>query len=265
MKGSTFKKARILMDSPPQDVAVLLVHGLNGLRYDFDDVAAHLRTQGYAAEQVLLPGHEVHARVAINYGWQDWTQAVAEHFNDMAGRYRRVVVVGHSMGGALALHLAARDHRVAAVATLCAPAMLHPGLFPLVRFARYLMPFMPILREDISDPRERRMYRSRKVSQWVSVAPMHTLLAVLPALRDDLAHVCCPTLVMGARNDHVVPLRDAAIIYYGIASRRKKIIVLNRSWHVVTRDVERHIVTDHLVNFLATMRDADHTNEQIVV
>jgi carboxylesterase len=173
-------------------------------------------------------------------------------------------VVGHSMGGALALHLAARDRRVAAVATLCAPAMLYPGLFPLVRVARYLFPYMPILREDISDPQERKRYRSHKVSQWVSVAPVHTLLEVLPALREDLPKVQCPTLVMGARNDHVVPLRDAAIIYYGIQSPRKKLVVLNRSWHVVTRDVERHLVTAHLVDFLAGVHhEHDMHPEQI--
>lgn len=238
------------------DIACLLVHGLNGIRYDFDDIAAHLRTEGFATEQVLLPGHEVHAHVARKFGWRDWTRAVQEHFNHLAARHRRVVVIGHSMGGALALHLAAREPRVAAVAALCAPTALHPGLMPIIRFSRRVLPYMPVVREDIRDPVERRAYRHHKVSQWVSLAPLHTLLQELPAVRASLPQVQCPTLLIGARNDHVVPIRDAYIIYNSIGSRHKQLFVLERSYHVVTRDVEREIVTDHIMAFLERMRAA---------
>jgi carboxylesterase len=235
-------------------IACLLVHGLNGLRYDFDDIAAHLRAQGYATEQLLLPGHEVHVREAGRFGWRDWTRAMQEQFDRLAAQHQRVVVIGHSMGGALALHLAAREPRVAAVAALCAPTALHPGLMPIVRLSRRLLPYMPLVREDIRDPAERRAYRRHKVSQWVSLAPLHTLLQELPALRAALPQVRCPTLLIGARNDHVVPVRDAYIIYNSIGSRYKQLFVLERSWHMVTRDVESEIVTDHIMAFLERMR-----------
>lgn len=242
---------------PPHDIACLLVHGLNGLRYDFDEIAVQLQARGYGAAQVLLPGHEVHHRVASNYGWDDWTAEVQQQFDALAQRYRRVVVIGHSMGGALALHLATREPRVTAVAALCAPTALHAGLVPVVRLGRYLMPFIPVFREDISDPWERHTYRRRKVTQWVSLAPLHTLLQVLPALRQDLHRVQCPTLLIAARNDHVVPVHDAYIIYNAISARHKQLFVLERSWHVVTRDVERDIVTDHILHFLEGLRVSD--------
>jgi carboxylesterase len=134
------------MERIASDTACLMIHGLNGLRYDFDDIAAQLRAHGYGTEQVLLPGHEVHHRVAIKFGWDDWAAAVQGRFTALAQRYRRVVVIGHSMGGALALHLAACEPRVAAVAALCAPTTLHAGLVPAVRLGRHLVPYVPVLR-----------------------------------------------------------------------------------------------------------------------
>jgi carboxylesterase len=95
------------------------------------------------------------------------------------------------------------------------------------------------------------------VTQWVSLAPLHTLLQVLPALRQELPKVQCPTLLIAARNDHIVPVRDSYITYNAISARQKQLFVLERSWHVVTRDVERHIVTDHILRFLEGLHAHD--------
>lgn len=231
-------------------VACLMVHGLNGSPHDFEDVAAHLEEQCITTERVLLPGHEMTAREAERFGWNDWTEYVHASFTRLADKHACVAIVGHSMGGALALHVAARDPRVAAVATLCAPAELHTGLVSVVGLGRFVMPYLPVFREDISDRLVRHSYRQRKVSQWVSLAPMYTLLRALPALRAELPKVCCPALIMAARNDHVVPVRDGRYIFSHIGSTAKELVILDRSWHVVTRDVERETVTAHLARFL---------------
>ena len=136
---------------PDRDIACLLVHGLNGSPYDFDDVAMQLRALGYPTHQLLLPGHDVLARVAVRYGWDDWSLALHESFNELARRHRRVVVIGHSMGGTLGLHVAACDDRVAGIVSLCAPVSLHAGLRPIVRMGKVVLPFVPIMREDIRD------------------------------------------------------------------------------------------------------------------
>ncbi|MBA3825120.1 MAG: alpha/beta fold hydrolase, partial [Ktedonobacterales bacterium] len=132
------------MEAPPlPDIACLLVHGLNGIRYDFDEIAQVLQDHGYATDQLLLPGHEVHAREARQFGWNDWSDALRDRFEEMLKQHARVVVIGHSMGGSLALSLAERDPRVAALVSLCAPTHLHASLVPIVRLGRYVLPYLP--------------------------------------------------------------------------------------------------------------------------
>ncbi|HKD74238.1 MAG TPA: alpha/beta fold hydrolase, partial [Ktedonobacterales bacterium] len=182
--------------------------------------------------------------------WQDWLHAAMERFDQLARRYHHVAVVGHSMGGALALTLAARDRRVAGIATLCAPAEMHPALPPLVRIGRHVVPYIPIISEDISDRVERRLYRQRKMAIWAPVAPIHTLMEALPRVRAELAQVICPALVVAARRDHVVPMRDGLFVHQNIGSADKELIILERSWHVVMRDVERENISTRILAFL---------------
>jgi len=237
-------------DSGSEGIACLLVHGLNGSPYDFNDLAVHLHERGIITENILLPGHDIHHRDAALYGWRDWLKAVKDGFERLTRTHKHVVIVGHSMGASLALAVAAHDVRVAGIVSLCAPAELHAGLLPIVGVGRHIVHYLPVIREDISDRMERRAYRRRKVTHWAPIAPMHTLLQALPLLRADLSQISCPTLVVAARRDHVVPMRDGQYVYEHISSFDKELLILDRSWHVVMRDVERIIVTDHITGFL---------------
>ena len=239
--------------------ACLLVHGLNGSPYDMKDLATHLQQHGIAAETVLLPGHDIHHRPAARFGWDDWLGAVRQRFDDLAQRHEKVTIVGHSLGGALAISVAAHDPRVAAIATLCAPMELYPGLHSLLNVSRHITPYFPIFREDISDRVERTTYRRRKVTNMIPIAPLRTLLRALPAVRVALTRITCPVLVIAARNDHVVPMRDGLFVYQHIGSPDKELVILDRSWHMVTRDVEREAVATNVTAFLLRVANGDST------
>jgi carboxylesterase len=118
-----------------------------------------------------------------------------------------------------------------------------------VAAARHVAPYLPAWGEDIRDRKGARLRYRREVYRWTSTAALHTLLRALPQLRRRLPDVRVPALVIAARHDHVVPVRDGREAYALIGSERKELVVLHESFHAVTKDVERHAVNAHVLAF----------------
>lgn len=104
----------------PDDVPAVYVHGLSGSATNWTDLAGLLAPRA-AGTAVDLPGFGHSPPLAV----PDWSpQAHADALLCfLAGRNRRVHLVGNSMGGALAIEVAARRPELVASLTLVSPAV----------------------------------------------------------------------------------------------------------------------------------------------
>jgi carboxylesterase len=234
---------------PAKPVAgVLLVHGLNGSQKDFAEMEALLLARGMVVVNMLLPGHGNKVREMLSTGWSDWSQAVYNELCALKQRCDVVFLVGHSLGGALALHVAAHEE-VAGIVSICSPSHLHPGLKVAVRIGKYITPLLPTLREDVRDREGRRRYR-RDGYRWTPMRPVESMLLFLPHLREELPGITAPALIMTSIHDHVVPTRDGRDIYRRIGSREKHLVTFHRSYHVVMKDHDREEVFAKTLAFI---------------
>jgi carboxylesterase len=228
--------------------AVLLIHGFNGEPLDMEELEARLRARGHATRNLLLPGHGTHVREFARMTFADWSGAVEGAARELLREHRRLLVMGHSMGGALTLHLAAREPRVAGIVALCPPLRMFPGQFEFAARLRHVLPYLPTIREDVYDPGARYRY-DRHAYHWTPVAAAHSLFSHLPRLRGELAHIHCPALVVVAQKDHVVPAGDGIEIFRRLGTNDRELMVLERSYHVVMKDVEREDVFQRVEAF----------------
>lgn len=236
----------------PRGVCVL-THGINGLPDDLEELGAALRERGYATESLTLPGHRTTIHDFARHGWDEWLAAVEGAADgalakEAANGGRPVFLIGHSLGAALTLAAAVRRPNLGGVVAMCPPVRLAYALEPAMGALRRVTPFVPALGEDIRDLR-RRLGPRRPIYRWSSTAAMHSLVRALPGLRRQLPDVTSPALVIAARHDHVVPVRDGREAYELLGAERKRLVVLGRSFHAVARDVERHLVFEHVSTF----------------
>ncbi len=227
----------------------ILIHGINGSPEDMDDLGATLEAQGFEPRNLLLPGHGTTVRDFARYGWDEWKLAVEQAVDDALCCQRPVVVIGHSLGAALALAVASERPRLSGVVALCPPVRLSDPLALAVAAARRVTPYLPAWSEDIRDRKGARARYRRDVYRWTSTQALHTLMNALPRLRRQLPAVTVPALIVAARHDHVVPVRDGREAYELLGSERKELVVLHHSFHAVTKDVERHIVAERVSAF----------------
>src|SRR5947207_5855816 len=173
------------MDTPPTShdtshslnkpaIGVLLVHGLNGSRRDFAELELALQDRGMLTNNMLLPGHGTHIREVLSLGWQDWADAVRAELIALKQRCDVVFIVGHSLGGSLALHMAAHEE-VAGIVIMCAPLHMHPLVHLGVHIAKHFTAMVPTIRKDVHDLGARHKY-ARDSYHWTSMRPVASLL-----------------------------------------------------------------------------------------
>lgn len=226
---------------------VLLVHGFTGSPADMRPMGEFLHAQGLTVSAPLLPGHATEPADLNRTSWAEWYGAARNALDELSARTRHVFACGLSMGGVLSLHLAAHA-RLDGVATLASGLRPKDWRVPLVPVLKYVMAFdVKSTGEDIKDPEARGNFLG--YSCWPTWG-VHELLKLNRHVREDLPDVRCPLLVIHARDDHVVPVEDAAIIVAETGSRSKRQVILENSWHVVTLDYERERVQREVFEFI---------------
>jgi carboxylesterase len=232
----------------------VLVHGFNGEPVDMGQLEDRLGDEGFATRNLLLPGHGTSPRDFAVHGWDDWFGHVLSATRAALARGERVVVIGHSMGAGVSLAVAAQEPRVEGVVALCPPLRLNPRVGRLVALTRRVLPYIPSWGEDVRDWRGARERYRRNAYHLTATATIHDLFSALPRLEAALPDVRCPALIVCARHDHVVPVRDGIATHQLVGSSEKELLVLDRSYHAVTKDVERHIVFERVSRFCQRVR-----------
>ncbi len=227
-------------------VGCLLIHGFMGTPWEMLELGQYLADRQVTALGIRLEGHATRVQDLAHTDWHDWWESARAGLWEIRGLCDQVFVVGQSMGGDLALHLAAH-YPVDAVAALGAPIRLQNPLVRLVRPAKYLVPYVNST-EDIHDP----VAKARQPSyRQIPLRSLESLTDLLRHLDDDLGEVRVPALVIQSRLDRLVPPSNALYIFDHISSADKRLVWLEHGGHVVTVDYDKSIVFDEIHHFIA--------------
>ncbi|CAN5743160.1 MAG: alpha/beta fold hydrolase [Actinomycetota bacterium] len=217
---------------PPGDVGILVVHGFTGNPVSLRPLAEGLAERGFAVALPRLPGHGTRWQDLQRTTWHDWVREAAAAFQHLRSTTRAQVLVGLSMGGAIALHLA--QTRAAEVAGL---VLINPWLYssdrrlkalPLLKLA---VPAIPGVGNDICKPGG-----DEKPYPKVPLKALASVLALQRQVRERLPQVLAPTLILTSRHDHVVEPANSALVLDSIGSPDSEQRWLEHSYHVATLD-----------------------------
>jgi len=233
-----------------REIGVVCVHGFTGTPYEMRYLGEQLAHAGFTVHGVRLPGHGTRVDDLDATRWTDWADAVEDAFDTLAMLCRRVAVVGQSLGGLLALHLASRRPDVAAVGSLATPLWLDGLSGRVARWAAdgVLQRIRAIPKLYGSDCRDRRTRRENPCYDAIPTRALAELATFMKVTDDALERVTQPVLVLHARKDHTAPVACAAEIAKRTHARRTRI--LERSYHLIAADVERDIVAAEVTTFL---------------
>ena len=223
---------------------VLLIHGFTGTPAEMRLLGEHLHEKGFTVLAVRLPGHGTEIQDMESTTWRHWYGAALDGLHLLTVLCNEINVVGLSMGGLLALKLAA-EYPVARVAALSAPIFLTTRRLPLLPLYRAFRRFIPKKRRDYDiDPQYYIGYDHTPLNCLAS------LMELIQSVQADLPAIHCPTLLIQSRREHTVRPESASYILEHLGATDKELFWLQKSGHVITVDIERQIVFDKVAEFL---------------
>ncbi len=228
-------------------VGCLLIHGFTGSPNEVLELGKFLAKNDITVSIPTLPGHATHSADMYNYTWYDWFECVKQHYFDLRQKCDKVVVAGLSMGGVLALHLAAHQE-MAAVISLAAPVEFPKWQVAGVKAIQQFKNFRYKKNgEDVHDISIRPKLGSYRRFPYYAV---NQLFSLVEHVRDDLPEVYQPILIMHAQKDHVIPFSNSELLTQCVGSKEKYKIDLHKSYHIITADCEKELVMQKVLEFI---------------
>jgi carboxylesterase len=247
---------------------VLLLHGLGGTPAEMRDVAEGLHDQGYTVFCPRLAGYTGTYEDLKEADWKDWSRSGERALARLRARCDFVVVGGLSTGAVLSLYLASRQPHAVDGLLLYAPTLwlngwvvpLHARLFRIVHHKAFAncFDFPDLPPHGVKDPHVRQQIRNALHSgdgsaAGVPVTPGGAVLEhrrLVQATLPTLSSIQQPVLIMHSREDDYAHLNNAEYLQRHL-SARVDTVILEDSYHIITADRQRDVVTERSSEFVA--------------
>jgi pimeloyl-ACP methyl ester carboxylesterase len=152
---------------PPDGPAVVLLHGLASDAETWDRAIAPLAAEGLRVIAVDLLGHGSSDKPPASYLLDDFASLLRDVLDALG--IKSATVVGHSLGGAVAVYFCDRHSRYVERLVLVAAGGLGKEVHPVLRAAA--LPIAPAVLGAATRPRLRRLYAHPRLHRALRLTP----------------------------------------------------------------------------------------------
>ena len=226
--------------------AVLIIHGFAGGTYDEEPLANYLElSPKFDVFSFTLPGHDVKdKRKATKEEWIDASEKQLKFLIDNG--YKTIYLVGHSMGGVIATHLA-KTHKEVKRLVLVAPAFTslaskeEGGLLGAV----------------LKIPDIIKAYSYNEFFTRVNKLPLRSekeFFKLIDEYKNDIFDINIPTMFVHGTKDQLVPIKSSEKLYDKLKSKKKVFITVNDYYHDVFKGEKCENICFYIKRFLSSKK-----------
>jgi carboxylesterase len=225
---------------------VLVIHGFTGNPSSVRELAERFAAEGFHVEVPRVSGHGTVIEDMMPTRWSDWSADVETAYKVLSSRCQRVIVAGLSMGGALTLWLAAHHPEIAGI--VCINPVAQGRTAEEIKFFEAIIESgeeaLPGIGSDISD--------TQVVENSYAGTPLRAAYSMYvdgaAPLAEHYPKMVMPMLLINSVQDHVVEPTQSDFLVSHYAGKVER-VMLEKSFHVATQDVEKETVMSRSVTF----------------
>jgi carboxylesterase len=228
------------------DTAFLVLHGWSASAESVRFLASGLANAGHTVLAPTLPGHGASSEQMLAVGPVDWNEAARGAATTLRRHFDKVVVMGISMGGALAIQLAASSPElVNGIVTINAPVFMANAAFAQEILSAPNNGFLVGWNtpDFVGEPVHEISYAKRFKKSGADLYAMCSLA------REMLPLIKAPMLVAQSVLDPVVPKSCADEILANAGAETKSALWLERSYHASQLDLDRDRIVSATLDF----------------
>jgi carboxylesterase len=241
-----------------KNLGVLLLHGFTSSLKTVDGFVPYLKKRKISFRMPILRGHGTNPKDLENVTSQDWYDDAEKSLLDLAGEVDKVIVIGLSMGGLVALELGIRhSDRIAAVV----------GVAPALKFKDPLSGLSPLMSKIVKYWPSPNAYNDKECAKTNKNYPKFptkafvSLLNYSKRVEELLPRLKVPIMLLQSKKDQIVSPRAARIIYDNIGALHKKIVWFEKSGHEMMQDLEKKAVFKEIDNYIAQFQTEESKQE----
>jgi len=236
--------------NPGSSSIVLFIHGFMGSPQQLCSLAQAVHQNGYSAATLLLPGHGGSARDFTSSTFEGWQRHVDSKIERFSADFENIWLVGHSMGGLLAINSAVSFSRsVRGIFTIACP-------FRMSMFSPYAIRirFKQVISKK-SDPMRIAYLTGSSVTPslsliWYGHRPTSELKKLMSAARSNLSQVHIPVTAVYSTSDELTSILSLDILKAELTAAPLVTIVLTDSLHAYYPEKEQSVIKESLLRFL---------------
>jgi carboxylesterase len=218
-------------------IGILIIHGFAGNVGEIEPLMCYLRGKDYIVTSPILKGHTGKLNDLWSVTYKDWIDSAEEGLTELLKATEKVIVIGFSMGGLIAAHLAIK-YKPLAIITLSTP-IYHWDLRRV---------FIN-LRSDIKNK------SSKNIKRYIRgfSIPLRALLnfkCLLIKTKPMFKQIKCPVFVAQGLLDDTVQHRSAEYIYSNVNDTSKEKKYYQNSRHLICLGDDKEELFRDIENFI---------------
>lgn len=241
----------------PNPFGVLIIHGFTATLASVNALHQPLKELGIPVCMPQLAGHGAQSPEALRgVTWEAWMADAVRAFQELRVEAEHVIVIGHSMGALIALHLAFRYKGQVDSLVLVAPAIKLASLLAPGRPFYFAAPIVSrIVKkwELKTDFTEMRTEGCAPHYAWVPTDAIVSFFELIERSLLLLGDIDIPVFILHNRKESTVLPESATILYDKIATdpSEKSIMWLERSDHQTFCDCEREKAISAIIEYVS--------------